>query len=65
VFLANGMMLPFANKLKRYSGDEAQYREMIMEGVLAIQAGKNPRVVEETLLTYLPPSQREGFQAGS
>jgi chemotaxis protein MotA len=65
VFLANGLMLPFANKLKRYSGDEAQYREMIMEGVLAIQAGKNPRVVEETLLTYLPPSQREGFQAGS
>lgn len=63
VFTANGLMLPFANKLKRYSAEEAEYRQMIMEGVLAIQAGKNPRVVEETLLTYLPPAEREGFSA--
>jgi len=64
VFMANGLMLPFSNKLKRYSGDETQYREMLLEGVLAIQAGKNPRVVEETLLSYLPPADREGFSSG-
>jgi chemotaxis protein MotA len=60
VFVANGLMLPFANKLKRLSAEEAEYRQMLLEGVMSIQAGKNPRVVEETLLTYLSPSEREG-----
>jgi chemotaxis protein MotA len=56
VFLANGIMLPLANKLKRMSTEEVQGREMVMEGVLAIQGGQNPRLIEETLLTYLPPA---------
>lgn len=57
VFIANGMMLPLSNKLKAMSADEAQGREMMMEGVLAIQSGQSPRVIEETLLTYLPPAE--------
>ena len=36
---------------------EVAGREMVMEGVLAIQSGQNPRVIEETLLTYLPPAE--------
>jgi chemotaxis protein MotA len=62
VFMANGLMLPFANKLKRLSTDEVLAREMVLEGVLAIQGGQNPRVVQEALLTYLPPSQAASFQ---
>ena len=59
VYLANGVMLPLANKMKRMSTDEAQLREMVMEGGLAIQGGQNPRVIEETLITYLPPADAE------
>lgn len=57
VFIANGVMLPLTNKLKRLSAQEVQGREMTMEGILAIQRGQNPRVIEEMLLTYLPPDQ--------
>ena len=63
VFLANGIMLPLANKLKRMSAEEVAGREMVMEGVLAIQGGQNPRVIEETLLTYLPPADVRELQA--
>lgn len=63
VFLANGIMLPLANKLKRMSAEEVAGREMVMEGVLAIQGGQNPRVIEETLLTYLPPTEALQLQA--
>lgn len=63
VFLANGVMLPLSNKLKRLSSEEVAGREMVMEGVLAIQGGQNPRVIEETLLTYLPPSQALALEA--
>jgi len=50
-------MLPLTNKLKRMSAEEVQGREMVMEGILAIQSGQNPRVIEETLMTYLPPRE--------
>jgi len=62
VFMANGIMLPLSNKLKRLSTDEAAGREMAMEGVLAIQGGQNPRVIEETLVTYLPPAVAARFR---
>lgn len=65
VFLANGVMLPLANKLKQMSTAEVAGREMVMEGVLAIQGGQNPRVIEETLLTYLPPSEVLALKAAS
>ncbi len=63
VFLANGIMLPLANKLKKMSAEEVAGREMVMEGVLAIQGGQNPRVIEQTLLTYLPPTQARALEA--
>jgi chemotaxis protein MotA len=65
VFLANGVMLPLANKLKRMSSEEVAAREMVMEGVLAIQSGQNPRVIEETLMTYLPPAQARALKAAA
>lgn len=59
VLQANVFWLPMSNKLKRSSELETQRREMILEGVLAVQAGANPRVVEQRLLSRLSPKQRE------
>ncbi len=65
VFIANAVMLPLANKLKRMSAEEVAAKEMVMEGILAIQSGQNPRVIEETLLTYLPPTQAKALRAAA
>jgi chemotaxis protein MotA len=61
VFLANGMFLPFANKLKAFSHHEAEHKTMLVEGILSIQAGANPRVVEDMLLSFLPPIERQAI----
>jgi chemotaxis protein MotA len=57
VFMANGVMLPLSNRLKRMSAQEVQGRELVLEGVLAVQGGQNPRVIEEMLISYLSPKQ--------
>jgi chemotaxis protein MotA len=59
IFLANGLFLPFSNKLKRLSADEMAYRELTLQGIMALQAGTSPRAVEEKLSGYLPPSARK------
>ncbi len=59
---ANVVYFPVANRLKEMSGEEVHYREMVMEAILAIQAGENPRLLGERLETFLPPSER-GFAA--
>jgi len=61
VFLANGLFLPWSNKLKALSKEEVEYKNLIIEGVLSIQAGSNPRVVAEMLKGFLPPAAREGI----
>ena len=55
---ANVVFLPVANRLKELSEAELHFREMTLEGILAIQAGDNPRVVEEKLMAYVPPKDR-------
>ncbi len=55
---ANVIYLPVAYKLKALSGVEAELRNLTLEGILAIQAGDNPRVVEDKLLAFLSPEQR-------
>jgi chemotaxis protein MotA len=55
---ANVLYLPVGNRLKAISSEEQEYRRMTLEGVLAIQAGDNPRVVSEKLQAFVPPSQR-------
>lgn len=56
--LANLLFLPIAGKLKVRRDDETKYKELIIEGIAAIQLGDNPRVVEQKLHTYLSPSER-------
>jgi chemotaxis protein MotA len=55
---ANVIFLPMANRLKELSEAELHFREMTLEGILAIQAGDNPRVVAEKLMAYVPPKDR-------
>ena len=57
--IANVLALPVADKLALRSKQERTTRSLILEGISAIQAGLNPRVVEDLLKTYLPGSQRE------
>jgi len=57
---ANIIFLPIAGKLDFRSREEARRKELIIEGILAIQSGDNPRIVREKLLTFLPPKDREG-----
>lgn len=52
---ANLFLLPAAGKLRMRSQEETFMREMMIEGVLSIQAGDNPRLLKEKLLSYLPP----------
>src|SRR3954447_25729485 len=55
---ANLIFLPTANKLKLLSTEEQELRTMTLEGILAIQAGDNPRVVADKLLSFIPPAER-------
>ena len=56
---ANVFYLPIATKLKQISEEELHARALIVEGILSIQAGDNPRVVQEKLITFVPPALRE------
>lgn len=58
VLSANVMWLPIASRLKRLSELEAQRMELIIEGVAAIQAGANPRVIQQKLISLLPAGQQ-------
>lgn len=55
---ANILWLPIATKLKVRNESEVLTREIIMEGVLAIQAGESPRIIEDRLKSFLPPQDR-------
>lgn len=56
--LANLVFLPIAGKLRSRSNEEVLYRQIMMEGILSIQAGENPRLVEEKLTAFLSPQER-------
>ena len=56
--VGNMIALPIADKLKIRMGEEQLLKSMIIDALLAIQAGQNPRVIEQMLRTYLPESKR-------
>jgi chemotaxis protein MotA len=64
VMLANVVYLPLGNKLKRASGEEIAYKELVLQGVLSIQAGASPRSVGERLKSYLAPQLRDAEAGG-
>jgi chemotaxis protein MotA len=59
VFTANVLFLPLAKKLQGASKHESAYLEMVIEGLMSIQAGDNPRIVREKLDGFLTPSERK------
>jgi chemotaxis protein MotA len=61
VGIANVVFLPTANRLKQLSTVEKEYRMLTVEGILGIQAGDNPRVLSDKLLTFVPPKEREAI----
>ena len=60
--LANVIFLPLAQKLKRRNGREILVKELMVEGLLSIQAGENPRIIEEKLKTFIPPKMRKNYR---
>lgn len=61
--LANWIIGPMAQKLINQNSQEMRIKEMIIEGVLSIQAGDNPRILALKLLTYLDPKSRKAIEA--
>ncbi|MCS7082776.1 MAG: motility protein A [Bacteroidetes bacterium] len=62
--LANLFFIPMTTKLKERSAEEVYIRSIILEGVLAIVNGDNPRIVEMKLMRYLPPAMRQRLAGG-
>lgn len=63
VLFANLVWLPIANRLTRLNELELAARDVMLDGILAIQSGTSPRLLVERLETYLPPEHRVGHQA--
>jgi chemotaxis protein MotA len=55
---ANVVFLPIGNRLKVLAEQEQEVKTMTIEGILALQAGENPRLVADRLMTFVPPAQR-------
>ena len=60
---ANLLFIPMGGKLKSKDEAETKVREMVIEGVLSIQAGDNPRILATKLLSYLTPVDRKAAEA--
>ncbi|AFJ03639.1 Flagellar motor rotation protein MotA [Methylophaga frappieri] len=57
--IANMFALPIADKLALRSSEELMIKNIIIESVMGIQEGQNPKVLEELLKNFLPASDRE------
>ena len=61
--LANWFCFPASSKLKARSNAEYMSKSIVIEGLLSIQAGENPRVTEEKLKSFLSPADRAAYEA--
>ncbi len=57
--LANLVFMPVAGKLKTRSKEENLVKEMITEGIVALAKGDNPRILEQKMLSFISPKERE------
>jgi len=62
--VANMFALPIADKLAARNDEELMLKTIIIKGVMSIQSGDNPRIVEQKLKTFLPPSLRQEEDKG-
>lgn len=61
--ISNVIFLPMADKLALYNERELLAKTIVVKGVMSIQSGDNPRVVEQKLKTFLSPGQRAAFDS--
>ncbi len=64
-FFANLFLIPMKSKLADRDKDETRVKEIVIEGILSIQSGDNPRILLEKLVSYLPPGQRQAVRQES
>ena len=62
--LANWICAPVAGKLKMKDAQEYAIKGIEVEGLLSIQAGENPRVIEEKLKSFIAPKERAAMGSG-
>ena len=60
--VANWIAIPVATKLRANNAQEIMIKEVMVEGLLSIQAGENPRVIEEKLKSFLSPARRAAMK---
>lgn len=63
--LANLVFIPIKNKLEDRDLGESLIKEVMIEGILSIQQGDNPRILEEKLIAFLSPARREAIKQES
>jgi chemotaxis protein MotA len=63
--MANLLFIPIGNKLEDRDVAESLIKEIMIEGILSIQQGDNPRILEEKLIAFLPPARREAIKQES
>lgn len=56
--LSNSILMPFAEKLAFLNKEELTAMEIVVRGIMGIQSGENPRVIEQKLSTFIPPRLR-------
>ncbi|MCK4574476.1 MAG: MotA/TolQ/ExbB proton channel family protein, partial [candidate division Zixibacteria bacterium] len=56
---ANLIFLPISDKLRQRNDDEIAHLELIMEGIVALQSGENPRYIRMRLQSFVPPGFRD------
>lgn len=61
IFTGYVLWHPFANKLKLISAQEVEVKQMVMEGVLSLQAGDSPIALQAKLIVFIPQSERAQF----
>ncbi|HBN84135.1 MAG TPA: motility protein A [Clostridiales bacterium] len=63
VVMANLVFTPLATRLKERTTHELRHKEMLLEGILSIQAGENPRIIEQKLKAYLSDTEKRKMEA--
>ncbi|MDJ0828411.1 MAG: motility protein A, partial [Desulfobacterales bacterium] len=56
---ANLVCMPVAGKLRTRSKEETLSKEMVIEGIISLTKGENPRILEQKMLAFMPPKLRQ------
>ena len=57
--MANLIYMPIAGKLRARSKEETLVKAMVIQGVVSLTKGENPRILEQKMLAFIPPKERK------